>query len=286
MDLSTPWLVGVGIGALIAAVVGGLFLRSKPSADGRSFAIRVGKLWPGALMLGAASVAGWVGLMGWPRWPAVSGEDRLGWVYLLVTLLAVFAGLLQRSFAVRAGLAAVGAATGAALTLYTPSAGVGALAGNIVTIALSAAGMLVGAGALSVLEWRGRRAGAAFILTGLALAAGAALALSSSARLGFFAWSIVPACAIATAISSLRKGAALGSAAYVCGACVLGATLIAGFSYSDLKPASAAILALCPVLALIADAVLTPMLKPKMAAVAVILCAAVPAGVAVMLSYR
>jgi hypothetical protein len=146
--------------------------------------------------------------------------------------------------------------------------------------------MLIGAGSMSALEWRGRRISASFILTGLALAAGAALIASSSSKFGFLSWSIVPAAAIATVICALRKGAAIGSAAHVCTAGILGATLVAGFSYSELKWVSAMIFALCPLLALIADAVLTPMLKPKMAAIACVLAAAIPAAVAILISLK
>lgn len=282
-----PWLVGIGIGAAIAAIIGGVFLKAKPSADGRAFAIRIGTLWPGALMIGASAIAGWAGLMkSAPHWPPTASDDRLGWVYCAAAALAIFAGLLQRSFAVRAGLAAFTAIFAAAFTLYSPSAGLNALADRIVPISLSALGMLVGAGALGALEWRGRRISASVVLTGLALAAGAALIASSSSKFGFLSWSVVPAAAIATAICALRTGAAIGSAAHVCAACVLGATLVAGFSYSELKWISAAIFALCPVLALVADAVLTPMLKPRMAALACILAAAVPAAIAILISLK
>lgn len=282
-----PWLIGIGIGAVIAAVIGGFFLKARPSADGRAFAIRIGSLWPGALMVGACAIAGWAGLMkSAPHWPPTASDDRLGWIYCAVTALAIFAGLLQRSFAVRAGLAALSALFAAAFTLYSPSAGLGALSERVVPIALSAAGILVGAGAISALEWRGRRISSSFILTGLALAVGASLIASSSSKFGFLSWSVVPAAAIATAICALRTGAAIGTAAHVCAACVLGATLVAGFTYSELKWVSAAIFALCPVLSLIADAVLTPMLKPRMAAIACILASAIPAAAAILISLK
>ena len=81
-------------------------------------------------------------------------------------------------------------------------------------------------------------------MTGLALAVGAALLLSSSSKLGFMSWSIVPAAAIGIAICTFRKGAALGSAACICVSGALGAALVSGFSYSELKWISAAIFAL------------------------------------------
>lgn len=282
-----PWLIGVGIGAVIAAIIGGLFLKSKPTADGRAFSIRIGSLWPGAIMIGVCAIAGWAGLMkSAPHWPPTASDDRLGWVFVFAAILCVFAGLLQRSFAVRAGLAAMTAVLAAAFTLYSPSTGVGALGGKALPIGLSALGMIIAAGALGALEWRGRRISTSFIVTGLALAVGAALIASSSSKFGFFSWSIVPAAAMATAICAFRTGAAMGSAAHVCAACVLGAALVAGFSYSDLKWISAAIFAICPLLALIADAVLTPMLKPRMAAIACILAAAIPAAAAIALSAK
>ncbi len=282
-----PWLIGVGVGTLIAAIVGGLFLKAKPSADGRAFSIRVGSLWPGALMIGVCAIAGWAGLMkSAPHWPPTASDDRLGWVFVFATILCIFAGLLQRSFAVRAGLAAMTAIVAAAFTLYSPSSGLNALGGKVVPIGLSALGMVVAAGALTCLEWRGRRTSTSFIVAGLAMAVGAALIASSSSKFGFMSWSIVPAAAIATAICAFRKGAAIGSAAHVCAACVLGASLVAGFTYSDLKWLSAAIFALCPVLALVADAVLTPMLKPRMAAAACVLAAAIPAAVAILVSAK
>ncbi len=282
-----PWLFGVGIGAIVAAIVGGLFLKAKPSADGRAFSIRIGSMWPGALMIGVCAVAGWAGLMrSAPHWSPTSSDDRLGWVFAGVAVLSVFAGLLQRSFGARLGLAALTAVFAAAFTVYSPSAGIGALGGRLMTIGLSAAGMLLGAASLGALEWRGRRISAAVILTGMGLAVGAALMLASSSRSGFFAWSIVPAAAIATALCTLRKGAAIGSAAHVCGACILGGTVVGGFVYSDLKWISAAIFAVCPALSLMADAVLTPMLKPRMAALACILASAVPAAAAIAISLR
>lgn len=282
-----PWLIGIGIGTLIAAVVGGVFLKAKPSADGRAFSIRIGSLWPGAVMIGAAAIAGWVGLMkNSPQWPPIASDDRLGWVFCIVALIAVFAGLLQRSLAVRAGLAGLASVIAAAFTLYSPSAGLGALGGRVMEIVLSAGGMLLGAAALTAMEWRGRRVSTAFIVTGLALAVGAALIGSSSSKFGFFSWSIAPAAAIATVICALRKGAVLGSAGHTCVVCVLGATLVAGFSYSELWWQSAAIFAICPLLALIADAILTPMLKPKMAAIVCVLAAAIPAAVAIGLSLK
>jgi hypothetical protein len=170
--------------------------------------------------------------------------------------------------------------------LYSPIAGVAAMGAKLVPIALGAGGTLLAAATLTALDWRGRRISAAFILTGLVLAAGAALMVSSSSRSGFFTWSLVPAAAIATVICALRKGASIGAAAHVCAACAVGATLVAGYTYSDLKWLSAAIFALCPLLALIADAVLTPMLKPKMASVACVLAAAIPAAVAILISLR
>lgn len=280
-----PWVFGVGVGTAVAAVVAGLFLKARPSADNRAFSIRVGSLWPGAVMIGACAVAGWVGLMrSAPRWPPTASDDRLGWVFAGLTVLCVFAGLLQRSFGVRAALAAVAAVFAAAFTVYSPSVGLGSVTGRTTTVGLGALGMLAAAGALGTLEWRGRRVGAAFIVAGLALAAGAALMLSGSSKLGFVSWSIVPAAAVAAVVCSLRAGAALGSAAHVCASCALGAALVAGFVYSDLKWLSAAIFALCPLCALVADAVLTPMLKPRTAAVACVLAAAIPAAVAVVVS--
>lgn len=280
-----PWVSGTGIGALLAAIIAGLFLKARPSADNRSFSIRVGSLWPGALMIGVCAVAGWVGLMrASPHWPPNASDDRLGWVFVGVSLISVFAGLLQRSLAVRAGLAALSALFAAGFTLYSPSAGLGSVSGRMTTVGLSALGMLVGAGGLGVLEWRGRRIGSSFIVAGLALAAGAALLLSGSSKFAFMSWSVVPGAAIAVVVCALRTGAALGSAAHVCASCALGATLVAGFVYSDLRWLSAAIFALCPLCALIADAVLTPMLKPRMAAVACVLSAAIPAAAAVLIS--
>lgn len=280
-----PWVFGAGVGAVIAAIIAGVFLKAKPSADGRSFSIRVGSLWPGALMIGVCAVAGWAGLMrSAPHWPPMASDDRLGWVFVAVLVLSVFAGLLQRSFAVRAGLAAFAAFFAAAFTLYSPSVGLGSVSGRMMTVGLSALGMLVAAGALGALEWRGRRIGSSFIVAGLALAAGAALLLSGSSKFAFMSWSVVPGAAIAVVVCAMRTGAALGSAAHACAACVLGAAMVAGFVYSDLKWLSAAIFALCPLCALIADAVLTPMLKPRMAAVACVLSAAIPAAVAVLIS--
>jgi len=282
-----PWLVGVGVGTLIAAIIGGLFLKAKPSADGRAFSIRIGSLWPGALMIGVCAIAGWAGLMkSAPHWPPTASDDRLGWVFVFAAILCIFAGLLQRSFAVRAGLAGMTAIVAAAFTLYSPSSGLNALGGKVVPIGLSALGMVIAAGALTSLEWRGRRTSTSFIVAGLAMAVGAALIASGSSKFGFFTWSIVPAAAIATAICAFRKGAAIGSAAHVCAACVLGATLVAGFSYSELSWWSAAIFAICPLLALVADAVLTPMLKPRMAAAACVLAAAIPAAVAIVISAK
>ena len=280
------WLIGLGVGTLIAAVVGGVFLKAKGSQDARAFAVKVGSLWPGALMLGVAAVAGWVGLMGVPRWPATASDDRLGWVFMLVTVISVFAGLLQRSFAVRMGLAVLAAVFAVAFTMYSPSTGLSALGGKMTAIAIGVAGVLLGGGALCGVEWRDRRVGAAVILTGMALAIGASMMGSGSSKLGFMAWSLVPAGAIAVLICALRKGAAIGTAGIMCAACVLGATVVVGYTYSELKPVSAAIFALCPVLALVADATLTPILKPRMSAALVVLAAAIPAAVAIGLSVR
>lgn len=286
-NIYQPWIFGTGIGAVLAVIIAGVFLKAKPSADGRSFSIRIGSLWPGALMVGLCAVAGWAGLMrSAPRWPPTASDDRLGWVFVGVLALCVFAGLLQRSFAVRAALAALAAFFAAAFTVYSPSAGLGSVSGRMITVALSALGMLAAGGALGALEWRGRRISSSFIVAGLALAAGAAMLLSGSSKLGFMSWSIVPAAAIAVVVCALRTGSALGSAGHVCAACTLGAALVAGFVYSELRWLSAAIFALCPLCALIADAVLTPMLKPRMAAIACVLSAAIPAAVAVLVSAR